>query len=193
MAVDPAPETLQSLMAAFREGDSQAGARLMELLYPELRRLAAFHMQGERSNHSWQPTVLINELYLELIKIKALRPAQSDRQNDKVAFFSLAGQIMKRLLIHHARTLSHKAHKVSLDEETVMGSETGLVEVEDLLCRLALVKPVLRTVVEMKVFEGLTAEEIAAQLGCATVTVNRYWQFARHWLKMELAMVRSTS
>jgi RNA polymerase sigma factor (TIGR02999 family) len=186
MVVDPAVETIQSLMAAFREGNGQAGARLMELLYPELRRLAALHMRGERRDHSWQPTVLINELYLELIKIKALRPSQTDRQNEKAAFVSLAGQIMKRLLIHHARPLSRKAEKVPLDEELCFGSEAGAFEVEDLLSRLAAIKPVLRTVVEMKVFEGFTAEEIAVQLGCATVTVNRYWQFARHWLKAEL-------
>ena len=66
------------------------------------------------------------------------------------------------------------------------GSDTNIVEVEQILSRLEAIKPVLRQVVEMKVFDGLTAEEIAAQLGCATVTVNRYWQFSRHWLKTEL-------
>jgi RNA polymerase sigma factor (TIGR02999 family) len=171
-------------MAALRRGDREAGARLIELFYPELRRLAANHMRGERKDHSWQPTLLVNELYLELIKIHALQP-QTDRQNEKAAFFALAGQVMKRLLIHHARPLSSKAQKVPLWEELCLDADISILEVEDLLARLAAIKPILRTVVEMKVFEGRTAEEIAAQLGCATVTVNRYWQFARHWLRSE--------
>lgn len=171
-------------MAALRGGDPQAGARLIELFYPELRRLATSRMKGERKEHSWQPTLLVNELYLELTKINALKPLQTDR-NEKAAFFALAGQVMKRLLIPHARPLSSKAQKVPLWEELCLDAEASVVEMEDLLSRLGAIKPILRTVVEMKVFEGRTAEEIAAQLGCATVTVNRYWQFARHWLRSE--------
>jgi RNA polymerase sigma factor (TIGR02999 family) len=174
-------------MAAFRDGDSRAGARLIELFYPELKRLAAGHLRGEREGHSWQPTLLVNELYLQLVKIKALQPAETDRRNDKAAFFALSGQIMKRLLIHHARPLSSKAQKVPVWEAELPDADSSVEEVEDLLSRLAAIKPVVRTVVEMKVFEGLTAEEIAARLGCATVTVNRHWQFARHWLRKEWA------
>jgi RNA polymerase sigma factor (TIGR02999 family) len=177
-------ETISGLVASFREGDSGAAARLMELFYPELKRLAAQQLQGERAGHSWQPTLLVNELYLQLIKIKAL-PAEPGRQADKAAFFALSGRIMKRLLIHHARPLSSKAQKVPLWEEVSSESDESLVEVESLLSRLEAIKPIVRTVVEMKVFEGMTAEEIAAKLGCSTVTVNRHWQFARHWMRNE--------
>lgn len=180
-----APDTIAPLMAALRGGDGRAGARLIELFYPELRRLAASRMKGERRDHSWQPTLLVNELYLELIKTHALKPQETDRKNEKAAFFALAGQVMKRLLIHHARPLSSKAQKIPIWQDLCLDAETSVVEMEDLLSRLAAVKPILRTVVEMKVFEGRTADEIAAQLGCATVTVNRYWQFARHWLESE--------
>lgn len=172
-------------MAAFRNGDSDAGARLMDLFYPELKRLAAGQLRRERQGHSWQPTLLVNELYLELVKIKALRPAETEHPDDKAAFLALAGQIMKRLLIHHARPLAYKAQKVPVWEELLSGADTSLIEVEELLSRLAAIKPVIRTVVELKVFEGRTAEEIAEQLGCAPVTVNRYWQFARQWMKTE--------
>ncbi len=186
MVVQHTPaNTISPLMAALRGGDRQAGARLIELFYPELRRLAANRMKGERKDHSWQPTLLVNELYLELIKMRALEPQETDRQDQKAAFFALAGQVMKRLLIHHARPLSSKAQKVPLWEELCLDADTSIVEMEHLLARLETIKPILRTVVEMKVFEGRTAEEIADQLGCATVTVNRYWQFARHWLKSE--------
>src|SRR5262252_2463183 len=90
---------VERLMAAFRAGDTRAGGQLIEVFYPELKRLAARHLLGERKEHSWQPTLLVNELYLELIKIKALQPPEQDRNNERAAFFALAGQIMKRLLI----------------------------------------------------------------------------------------------
>lgn len=179
------PESIGSLMSAFREGDSQAGARLMELFYPELKKLAAGQLLRERQGHSWQPTLLVNELYLQLVKIRALAPAETDRQNDKAAFFALAGQIMKRLLIHHARPLASKAVKVPVWEGLSSGPEDNMVEIEALLVRLERMKPILRTVVERKVFEGQTAEEIAKDLGCAVVTINRHWQFARLWLQNE--------
>jgi DNA-directed RNA polymerase specialized sigma24 family protein len=127
----------------------------------------------------------VNELYLELIKIKALHPALEDAHREKAAFFALAGHIMKRLLIQHARPLSSKAHKVPLWDGAAFEADTSIVEVENLLSRLAAIKPAIRTIVEMKVFEGLTAEEIAPRMGCSVVTVNRYWQFARHWLRKQ--------
>lgn len=185
LPLELARDEIANLMAAFRGGNSTAGARLVELFYPELKRLAARHLMGERKEHSWQPTLLVNELYLELVRIKALPPKEGERHNEKAAFFGLAGQIMRRLLIHHARPLASKAQRVPLWEEMNAGSDLSLVEVENVLARLGTIKPAIRTVVELKVFEGLTAEEIALQLGCAVVTVNRYWQFARHWLRKE--------
>jgi len=177
------PDEITGLMTAFRAGDNRAGGLLIERFYPELRRLAAGHLNRERQEHSWQPTLLVNELYLELIKIKALPPSHRDRNNEKAAFFALAGQIMKRLLIHHSRPISNKAHKIPLWDGISMDGESSILEVEDLLARLAAIKPAIRSVVEMKVFEGLTAEEIAPRLQCSVVTVHRYWQFARRWLQ----------
>ncbi len=113
MVLDSAPDAIARLMAAFRAGDSRAGGQLMELFYPELKRLAARHLNRERHGHSLQPTLLVNELYLQLIKIKALQPRPDrDSKNEKAAFFALAGQIMKRLLIHHSRRISSKAQKI---------------------------------------------------------------------------------
>ena len=183
MLLDTRPGEIADLMAAFRAGDNRAGGQLMERFYPELKRLAAGQLNRERQEHSWQPTLLVNELYLELVKIKALPQKDPARDNEKAAFFALAGQIMKRLLIHHARPLSSKARKVPLWDGARIEGDASILEVEDLLARLAAIKPAIRSVVEMKVFEGLTAEEIAPRLDCSVVTVHRYWQFARRWLQ----------
>lgn len=172
-------------MAAFRQGDSVAGAKLIEVFYPELKRMAASKLRGERQGHSWQPTLLVNELYLQLVKIKALQPDDTDRPNDRAAFLALSGQIMKRLLIHHARPLSAKARKVPLWDDVKCVDDGGLAEVESLLSRLDAMKPMLRAIVEMKVFEGRTSAEVAAELNCSPITVHRYWQFAKRWLKEE--------
>src|SRR3712207_4823815 len=106
---------IRSLMSRLRSGDRAAADALVGLFYPELRRLAAARMQTERQEHTWTPTVLVNELYLELVKIKALRAAEEDT-SERDAFLKLAGHIMRRLLIHHARPLSRRAQKLDLSE-----------------------------------------------------------------------------
>lgn len=187
MTTNPAAarDKIANLMEEFRSGNREAGADLTELFYPELKRLASRQLRNERIDHSWQPTLLVNEFYLELARIRALPAAQSDQDNHKAAFLALAGQIMRRLLIHHARPLSSQSKKVALHEQLRIEDSSTALEVEDVLRRLGAIKPAVRTVVELKVFEGLTAEEIAPRIGCAVVTVNRYWQFARHWLQKE--------
>jgi RNA polymerase sigma factor (TIGR02999 family) len=173
-------------MNAFRAGDTQAGATLTEMFYPELKRLAARHLSKEHNAHSWQPTLLVNELYLELSKIKTLNSSDRTYDDDKAAFFALAGHLMRRLLIHHARPLEKRVLKVPLWEDLRGNPEANLAEIEGLLRSLETMDPVLRTVVELKVFEGLTAEEIARRLGCPLITVNRNWQFARGWLQTKV-------
>ena len=182
------------LMAAFRQGDRQAAADLVEMFYPQLRRLANSRMKQERVGHSWQPTLLVNELYLELTKIKALRPPEQDGGDERNAFFGLAAQLMRRLLIHHSRPLAAKAVKVELDDVEVghdMGRDPGIesvTQIETALARLEGIRPRLRAVVELKVFEGMTTEEIAAKLECAPKTISREWDFARHWLQREFPL-----
>jgi RNA polymerase sigma factor (TIGR02999 family) len=182
-------DSVVELVAELRRGSKEAANRLTELLYPELRRLAAAKMRTERVEHSWQPTILVNELYLELLKIKNLRPEDPLGRDAKEAFMSLAAFLMKRLLIHHARPASARAQKVDVEDGPDLrasGAET-LSHVETLLANLASVDPKFRTVVEMRVFEGATGDEIAARLGCSRKTVNIYWDFARNWLRKELA------
>ena len=160
----------------------------MELLYPELRRLAAERMKGERTEHTWQPTLLVNELYLALVKIKAMGNGGSADQ-EKAAFLGLAGHVMKHLLIDHSRPLYRRAEKIQLRDmpDRVFSGIEDAQFVEEVLSRLAAINPRLRSVIEMRIFEGLTGDEIAEQLGCSPRTVANLWTFAKRWLAKELA------
>ncbi|HEY2017167.1 MAG TPA: ECF-type sigma factor [Bryobacteraceae bacterium] len=182
----PNANTVGRLMGAFRRGDRQAGSELIELCYPELRRLAVAKMRGERSEHTWQPTALVHELYLELVKIRSLNERDSVDEDERAAFFGLAGHMMKRLLIHHARPLYRRAEKVEIAEVEDAATDP-LNDVQDALAGLAAVDVKLRAVVEMKVLEGLTGEEIAERLGCSRRSVANYWNVARQWLQKEWA------
>lgn len=189
MSATLSPDTVASLMAHVREGDSSVAGQLVELCYPELRRVAAARMKSERTDHTWQPTVLVNELYLELVKVRGLQGGSGVDDQEKAAFLGFAGHLMKRLLLHHARPLYRRSKKVELQERAGSAdSGTGaLAEVEEVLSGLAAIDPKFRTVVEMRVFEGLTSDEIALQLGCSRRTVASYWNFAKHWLQKEWA------
>lgn len=191
--MEPIPDEVPQLMAEFRGGTPGAAGKLVEIFYPELRRLAVNRMSHEAFNHTWQPTVLVNELYLELTKIKSLpsgpnREPSSIPSSDREAFLGLAAFLMRRLLIHHSRPLRKRIHQEAVDALDFLSvpGEQGLCELEDLLARLGAIDPCLRSVAEMKVFEGLSREEIAQRLGCSVRTVARRWDFVRHWLSQAL-------
>src|SRR5947199_3350370 len=133
-------------MSSFREGDAEAAGRLVELFYPELRRIAAARMRAERPEHTLQPTAVVHQLYLELVKVKALRQTGSGGEDEKAEFLGLAAFLMKRLLIHHARPLSKRAEKAELPDLPGPHSTTehSLLEIDDVLNRLAAINPALR-------------------------------------------------
>ena len=181
-------DTLGALLDDFQVGRKDAVDGLFTALYPELRRMAAIQMQREAKTHSWQPTLLVNELYLELIKNKALDQGYDDSR--RAAFFGLAGFLMKRLLILHSRPLRNRVQTVEVTaiELTLQSPVTpeSLHAVEALLDRLGAIDPRIRSVVELRVFEGKTHEEIAVDLGCSVRTVGGCWLFARRWLEQDL-------
>jgi RNA polymerase sigma factor (TIGR02999 family) len=184
-------EAIAHLMSEFRGGDRNAAGRLVELLYPELRRLAVAKMGAEGAGHTWQPTALVNELYLELLKVRALPGADTDDDSSRADFLAFAGHLMKRLLIHHARPLARRAKKVEIDHvldrmDAAAAGQNAMVEIDSIMDRLEKVNSQIRLVVELKVFAGFTGAEIGARLGCGTATVARYWAFAQQWLKREL-------
>lgn len=185
MAAAESSAASDRLMAEFRAGDPEAAGKLVELFYPELRRLASGRMRDEGINHTWQPTVLVHELYLELTRVKSL-PADPNRGDDeKEAFFGLAAFLMRRLLIHHSRPLPKRVTRTDITEALGLAGngEQSLREIEDMLSRLGAIDPTLRTIVEMKVFEGLSREEIAQRMNCSVRTVARHWEFAQFWLR----------
>ena len=181
------PDEIRELIAKVKAGDSAAMAQLMELLYPELRRVAGRYMRGERPGHTLQPTALIHEVYIRL--------AQGEPQSfqDRTHFVATAAQVMRRLLIDHAR--AHIADKrgggeipLELKEGLAYSPEKAAawLELEAALERLEQADPIKAKVVELKIFGGLTVEEIAEAMEISDKTVKRYWSAAQARLKKYL-------
>ncbi|HZQ53585.1 MAG TPA: ECF-type sigma factor [Bryobacteraceae bacterium] len=172
----------------FSDGTLSGPDQLFEAFYPELKRLAAAKMRREPAGHTLQPTALVNELYLELLKVNALRSVKPNDSRQKSAFFALAGQVMRWLLIRHTRRLSWHAEPVEFPSALADSkpSIAHLLEVEGILNELAAIDPQLRTVVELRVFEGLSIEECSERLECSVSTVTRNWRYAKLWLRDRL-------
>ena len=167
--------------------DRQSVNSLLPVVYQELRRLAANYLRRERPGQTLQPTALVHEAYLRLMKDKP------GRWQSRAHFFGIAAQLMRRILIDHARShLRQKRggeqQKVSLDEAVVFSEDKGeeLMAVDQALDRLAQLDPRQARVVEMRFFAGLSVEEIAAVLGVSPKTVKRDWSVAKAWLYADL-------
>jgi RNA polymerase sigma factor (TIGR02999 family) len=180
-------DSITTLMGRFRAGDRAAADSLFTRLYPELKRLAAIKMASENKEHSWQPSLLVHELYLQLLKVKALpQPEDPSGDSEREHFLRFAGHVMRNLLIDHSRAPAKRYQKIDiatfplLDEQP---SEVTLKEIDDLLEQLARISPRLRSIVEMKVLEGMQVAEIAQRLGVAERTVARNWVFCKQWLR----------
>jgi len=187
-------ESVLSLMQRFREGDSGAAGALVEELYADLRQLAAAKLVREPAGHSWQPTQLVHELYLELARFQGLpylNGAEThNAEREKATFLRLAGIMMQRRLIDHAKPRYRKMPV--LDASVLEATESqdsaydSLLYVEHLLNTLSGIDPKFRTVVEGRVFLGMTLSEIGDDLRCTERTAATYWSFARQWLAEEL-------
>ncbi len=184
-------DSISSLMVRFRNGDRTATDALFMLLYPELKRLATIKMASENTEHSWQPSLLVNELYLQLLKVKSLRaPDLSLGESEREHFLRFAGHVMRNLLIDHSRAPAKRYGKIDFANFPLPDDKPGQVtlkEIDDLLENLAKINPRLRSIVELKVFEGLQVEEIAKRLGIAERTVARNWVFCKQWLREQFS------
>ncbi len=166
----------------------------MELVYDDLRRLAAWQLQTERTGHTLQPTALVHEAYL---KLAGQNPV--DWQN-KAHFFALAAQVMRHILVDHARAKRRDKRgggqtKVALDEALILThpSDSGLVELDEALSTLAELDARKSRIVELRYFGGLSIEETAELLGISPTTVRREWTLAKAWLRRELSKDAGTS
>ena len=186
MSAAPTQEATR-ILQEWNRGDQHASARLMPLVYEELRARAAEYLRHERPDHTLQPTALVHEAYLKLV--------DQDRATwkNRAHFGSVAAGLMRRILVQHARTHNAekrggKLEKLYLDETRELGRELPpeIVALDEALQSFTSTYPREGNVVELKFFGGLEANEIAEVLNVSTKTVLRDWKFAKLWLRREL-------
>jgi RNA polymerase sigma factor (TIGR02999 family) len=181
-----APDVTQ-ILQEIRDGDGDAPARLMPLVYDELRRLADHYLRQERPDHTLQPTALVHEAYLKLVDQTSV-----DWQN-RAHFFGVSAQVMRQILVDHARR--HRAskrgglqQKLTLEEAIDYSQplDVDLVALDDALTALAQFDARQSKIVELRFFGGLTIEETAVALGISPATVKVDWGMAKAWLRREI-------
>lgn len=175
------------LLVDWSNGDQQALNDLMPIVYDELRRLANRYLRRERSSNTLQPTALVHEAFLRLVDQHSVKWQNRDH------FFGVAAQLMRRILVDHAR--NHLAAKrgganpkLSLDEAISFSRtrEVDLIALDDALETLATIDPLHCRIVELRFFSGLTIEETAHVLEISTATIKREWSLAKAWLLREI-------
>ncbi|MDJ0917921.1 MAG: sigma-70 family RNA polymerase sigma factor [Woeseiaceae bacterium] len=179
------PPSVTTLLQAWCAGDERALDELTPLVYDELRRIAARHLQSERSGHTLQATALVNEAFMRLSE------AELDLQN-RAHFLSVAARTMRRILADYGRARRSQKRggglsPVTLQEDFVAdGGATDIVDIDDALCRLERVDARRCDVLVLHYFGGMTFEETSEALGISTATVDRDLRFAKAWLANEL-------
>jgi RNA polymerase sigma-70 factor, ECF subfamily len=185
--MDPTPSDVTSLLKRYSNGDPEALAELIPQIYDELRRLASSYLRSERVDHTLQTTALVHEAYLRLVDQKQVE------WNNRNHFFGVAAQMMRRILVDHARKhVSLKRggsfSRISLEEAAVFSRERPreLIVVDELLTRLASLDPQGSRIVELRFFAGLSLEETAEVTGLSSAKVRREWSAAKAWLTREI-------
>ena len=182
------PQEITQLLLSWSNGDKSALDQLIPLVYPELRRLARVYMGRENSGHTLQTSALINEAYLRLVS------QQQVQWQDRAHFFAVSAQIMRHILIDHARKY-HRSKRgggnahVPLDEGALVCDERAseLMAVDDALIRLASIDARKSQIVELRFFGGLTVDETAEVMKLAPITIMREWRAAKAWLGREIS------
>jgi len=182
------PEGITQLLVDWSKGDRKALDKLMPLVYSELRRLAGNYLRRERQGHTLQPTALVNEAYLKLIDQK------NAKWQNRAQFYGVAAQLMRRILVDHAR--QHQAAKrggsdqqrlsITSAGKLIQQPEVDLLALHEALEELATLDPQQERIVELRFFGGLSIEETAEVLHIGHATVERDWKMARAWLRRKL-------
>jgi RNA polymerase sigma factor (TIGR02999 family) len=180
-------EDVTSLLVASSKGDQEALNQLLPLVYDELRRLADRYLHRERADHTLQATALVHEAYLRLID-------QRVSWANRAHFFGVAAEMMRRILIDHARSRQAVKRgcagiKLSLDDVLEITDERAadLIALDEALKALAEFDAQKARIVELRFFGGLSIEETASVLGLGTATITRQWRLAKAWLYHELS------
>lgn len=185
--VVPASREVTRLLVDWGNGDRAALDELMPLVYDELRRLAGRYMRRESPGHTLQTSALINEAYLRLVDQRNVK------WQNRAHFFGVAAQLMRRILVDHARNRSRAkrgggAQMVSLVDSAATSVEIAeVLALDEALNELAEMDPRKSKIVEMKFFGGLTTEEVAVILDVTPRTVEREWRKAKAWLYRALS------
>jgi RNA polymerase sigma-70 factor (ECF subfamily) len=180
--VAPSPKEVSRLLIDWGNGNQAALDELIPLVYDELRRLAGRYMRREGQDHTLQTSALVNEAYMRLVDQKNVQ------WQNRAHFFGVAAQLMRRILVDHARSRSRVkrgggAQMVSLADQAGVSKEAEeVIALDDALTNLAEMDLRKSQIVEMKFFGGLTTEEVAEVLKITTRTVEREWRKARAWL-----------
>lgn len=174
------------LLDEIRDGSNSAPARLLEVVYDDLRRLAGAYMQNERPDHTLQATALVHEAYVRLVDWKNVS------WQSRAQFFSVAAEVMRKVLIDHARAKGaqkRSGQKILLDDAISLPQhqEIDLIALEEALLSLEKLDPRQAKIVEMRFFGGLSIEETAYVLRVSEATVRREWTFAKAWFQRELS------
>ena len=176
------------ILSAIEQGDRQAAARLLPLVYDELRRLAAQKLVGEAPGHTLQATALVHEAYLRLVG-----PDDGRVWEGRGHFFAAAAEAMRRILVESARRRRRQKRgggrpRVELLEAdlTVDDQPDEVLAVDDAIERLEAEDPQAAGLVKLRYFAGLTVEEAAASLGMSRATAYRHWAYARAWVRCEI-------
>ena len=184
----PAPQNVTQLLISWGNGNKEALDKLLPLVYDELRRQAARYLRRERAGHTLQTTALIHEAYLRLVDQKNVH------WQNRAHFFGLAAQLMRRILVDHARTKKRDKRggsdiRVSLTGVQVLAKsqEVDVVALDEALDRLEQLDEQQSRIVELRFFSGLTVEETAEALSISPATVKRDWSMAKAWLHRELS------
>jgi RNA polymerase sigma factor (TIGR02999 family) len=181
-----AAKPVTALLRAWSGGDEEARNQLLPLIYAELRRRAASQLRRERHGHTLQPTALVHEAYLRLV-------GQGVAWKNRAHFFGLASEMMRRILVDHARGRNREKRaggwtRVELDEAVAISEQrdVDLVLLDQALAELTDLDPQHGRIVELRFFGGMTLEETAHVLGVSATTVKRDWSLARAWLYRRL-------
>lgn len=188
--MDGESHKITGLLKEWSDGRESAFEELAPLVYPELRRIAAGHLQGERRDHSLQPTALVNEAYIRLID------GAPGGWEDRTHFFGFSARLMRNILVDHARRRNAQkrgggAATLTLVAEPASPAarEIEILALDDALIALGKMDPRAEKVVELKFFGGLTILEIAESTSSSPATVKRDWLAARAYLYQRLATV----